>query len=135
MRRLVVSTALALGALALPAASQASPIIECGSLPTDGVTNITTRNVTCSDAREFAHKFTLRSHYYTGSLTLPGWRTYWVSFHYLGGSRDDVRATRTNHVIHFQIGPYGVSDGRWYGGHGKCSGIPTGQSCYAHDLP
>jgi hypothetical protein len=120
--------ALSLGA---PAIAQASPINECGNrLVEDGVTNITTRNVSCSDARAFADKFSYLSHWYTGWVTLSGWRTYWVHYQMYRGSsgwwQGDVRATRTTHVIHFQIGPYGVSDG----GSGKCAGIPAGQPCY-----
>lgn len=130
----IITTAGAALALAIPtlapAAPQASPINDCGGLTVDGVSNITTRNVSCSDARAFAQKYTYQPGYYhAGWLTLPSWRTYWVSFHYNGSHnwpKDDIRATRTNHVIHFQIGPYGVSDG----GSGKCNGIPAGQRCY-----
>ena len=108
-----------------PAVAQASPIRECGSLTADGVQNITTRDVLCSDARSFAAKISYLSHWYSGRVTFPGWHGYWVNFHHHGW-QVDARATRTNHVIHFQIGPYGVSDG----GSGKCAGIPAGQPCY-----
>jgi hypothetical protein len=133
MKKIIITAGAAL-ALAIPAlaptGAQASPIRECGALVSDGVHNITTRNVTCSDARSFAHKFSNLSHWYTGSVTLPGWHTYWANVHY-NGWQDDVRATRTYHVIHFQIGPYGVSDGSLpAGGLGKCPGIPAGQPCY-----
>jgi hypothetical protein len=118
-----------LGAMGIPAAAQASPIIECGSRAIDGAHNITTRNVSCSDAYDFVDKFSYLPDWYTGSVTLPGWHTYWVHFQYQPwiGLQDDVRATRTNHVIHFQIGPYGVSPGP---GLGKCWTIPAGQACY-----
>ena len=133
MKKLVITAsatiALALAALA-PAAAQASPINGCGNRAVDGISNITSRNVSCSDARAFAHRFTYLSHWGTGYVTLPGWRTYFVSFHYNGSHSwpvDDVRATRSgSRVIHFQISPYGVSDG----GSGKCRGIPAGQRCY-----
>jgi hypothetical protein len=108
-----------------PAAAQPSPIRECGSRVVDGVQNITTRNVSCSDARSFAQKITNLSRWYSGQITFSGWHTYSVQFHYQH-SHVDVRATRINRVIHFQIGPYGVSDG----GSGKCAGIPPGRPCY-----
>jgi hypothetical protein len=110
------------------ASAQAAPITECGNMYIDGVRNITTRHVTCHDARSFAHKYTFTNHYYSGWVRLKGWHVYLVRFRYQGHLRDDIRATRpgTDHVIHFQIGPYGVSDG----GRGKCAGIPAGQPCY-----
>jgi hypothetical protein len=117
--------AVRLGAAIAPVA-QASSINECGALVMDGVQNITTRNVACSDACSFADKISYQSPRYSGSVTLPGWHTYAIHYHY-NGWQVDVRATRTNHVIHFQIGPYGVSDG---GSGGKCGGIPAGQPCY-----
>jgi hypothetical protein len=108
-----------------PVAAQASPIGECGGVVADGVQNITTRNVSCSDARAFAQKISDLSRWYSCQITFPGWHTYSVHFHYQGW-RVDVRATRISRVIHFQIGPYGVSDG----GNGKCAGIPAGQPCW-----
>jgi hypothetical protein len=127
MKRRIVLAALALSGVgaAIAPVAQASPIKECGALVMDGVSNISTRNVTCHDARSFADKISYRSHWYSGWITLPGWHTYAIRYHY-NGWQVDVRATRTNHVIHFQIGPYGVSDG----GYGKCAGIPAGQPCY-----
>ena len=131
------AVALVLAMFLLVAPAIAAPIRNCGNLPNDGVTNVTTRDVSCSDGRAFAHKYTNQSCYhrpcyYSGYVTLPGWYTYVVRFTYLGHVRDDVRATRpgTDHVIHFQIGPYGVSDGAPRGSHGKCAGIPAGQPCY-----
>jgi hypothetical protein len=110
-----------------PAAAQASQIRKCGSLVADGVQNITTRNVSCLDARSFAHKISDLSHWHSGRITFPGWHTYSVHFLYQHRrGQVDVRATRINRVIHFQIGPYGVSDG----GDGKCAGIPAGQPCF-----
>jgi hypothetical protein len=114
------------------ASAQASPIRECGNMYVDGIQNITTRNVSCSDARSFANKVSYLSHWYSGSISLPGWHTYSIHYrtYYGNGWQVDARATRINHVIHFQIGPYGVSDGGPYGGYGKCAGIPVGQPCY-----
>jgi hypothetical protein len=128
MKRIIPIAVTALAALAVagPAAAQ-SPIRECGTLVPDGIHNITARNVSCSDARSFAHRVSDLRHWYSGQVTFAGWHTYGVQFHYQPSNNEvDVRATRTDHVIHFQIGPYGVSDGHSI----KCRGIPAGQPCY-----
>lgn len=108
-------TALALSTVAIPATAQASPVNECGS----GyyAFNITTRNVTCHDARHFVSM--LEERYPVGNglprssgwVRLPGWHAYWatVKARYLGYDslgvyyQFDVRSTRTNHVIRFQF--------------------------------
>jgi hypothetical protein len=129
----VIAAIASIGAAGIvPATASASPIQECGNMQMDGISNITTRNVSCSDARSFANKVSYLSHWHSGSITLPGWRTY--SIHYQtfwrnGWAEVDARATRSNRVIHFQIGPYGVSSGG-PSGYGKCGGIPVGQPCY-----
>jgi hypothetical protein len=130
MKKIITSVgvALALSAALVPAAAQASPIRECGDIVADGVVNITTLNVSCSDARSFADKFSYLAHWYSGWVTLPSWHAYLARVHYEPYNQHvDVRATRTYHVIHFQIGPYGVSDGGYNGG--KCAGVAAGQPC------
>jgi hypothetical protein len=128
IKRFIVTAGAGL-LLAIPtfatATAHASPIGECGSIVADGVSNITTRDVSCADARSFAQKISDLSRWRSGQITFPGWHSYSVQFHNQH-SQVDVRATRINRVIHFQIGPYGVSDG----GNGKCAGIPAGQPCY-----
>jgi hypothetical protein len=132
MKRIILAAAAAAAAVLValvvagPAAAQ-YPIRGCGTLVADGIHNITTRNVACSDARSFAHKVSDLSNWYSGRVAFVGWHAYSIRFHYQPSNGEvDVRATRPNHVIHFQIGPYGVSDG----GSGKCAGIPAGQQCY-----
>jgi hypothetical protein len=123
---------VAIGAMgAIPAFAQAAPITECGNRYfLDGATNITTRDVTCPDARSFVDKYSNLWHRRSGWVTLSGWHAYLVRFTYEGHAIDDIRATRpgTDHVIHFQMGPYGVSGG-WYTS-GKCPYDPPGQPCY-----
>lgn len=96
------TVALAIPALA-PAAAQASPIHECGS--SYSAYNITTRNVSCHDARHFVSILEARGlPWRSGWVRLPGWPPYWATVRY-GGAYNltvDVRSTRTNHVIRFQ---------------------------------
>jgi hypothetical protein len=92
----------------LPATAQASPVRECGRVGNGGhgagvgIVNLTTRNVSCANARRFAlqvtpqwplprhwHGFTGRLHSYnTGD----------------GGHHVDLRYVRGGQVIRWQIG-------------------------------
>jgi len=133
----VMAAIASIGAAGIvPATASAAPITECGSMTYLGWTaqNITTRNVSCSDARSFARKISDLPHWYTDAVTFPGWHTYSVHYQPYRGAHGwwmvDMRATRPNHVIRFQYGPYGVSDGGGGYPNGKCAGIPIGQPCY-----
>lgn len=96
----------------ISAAAQAAPIRECGRI-NYWIYNITTRNVSCHDARHFVGKLAARTYSgqdrmptHNGWVRLPGWRTYWATVRERqAGSYEyefDVRSTRTNHVIRFQ---------------------------------
>lgn len=74
--------------------------VECGD-PPGAATNVTAVGVSCHDSRSFATKVTARGVSRTGSITLPGWHTYYARVRRLGG-KYDVRAVRGSKVIRFQ---------------------------------
>ncbi len=96
-----LTAALMAGALLAPASAMASPIRECGRI--DGTTkNLTTRNVSCQQAR-LVYRRDLRGFYAYGNDTVqhgrwncrvrvPSPRSWWV----------DVRCTADMRVIRFQ---------------------------------
>jgi hypothetical protein len=86
------------GSLALPPG--ASAYVECGN-PKGPARNVTAVDVSCGDARAFARKAARRGVTTSGSVSLPGWRTYYARVRRVGGEYD-VRATRAGKVIRFQ---------------------------------
>lgn len=114
MRKLLLLPVLAITMVAAaPAQAEASAINECGDFRTylpvgnGGVVkvidNITTRNVSCSDARSFVRRAWNRGlPYHSGPYTVRGWKTYHVRHRTYNEYRTDLRFTRTNHVIRFQ---------------------------------
>ena len=108
MKRTYAIFLAVIAAAALPATAQASTIRECGRIGNGGhgagtgIVNLTTRNVSCANARRFAlqvtaqyplprhwHRFTGRSHFYTTGD---------------GGHHVDCRYVRGSQVIHWQFG-------------------------------
>ena len=108
----VLTAGLVTAAVALPATAQASPIRECGnwvdtngqpgtwhwsyrySLSYSPVRNLTTRNVSCSNARPFSVRIG------AGWGSLHGFACKWRYWNHR--SQADVRCTRGNQVIHWQ---------------------------------
>ena len=116
MKRLIALAAIVVaGVFVIPAAAQAAPINECGSLPagqswwtygpTDGavhVANLTTRIIPCSYARPFAIR-AMRGTRYGGRY----WRVSGFDCRVLGHSWEyaDYRCTGGNAaVIRWQTG-------------------------------
>jgi hypothetical protein len=100
--------AVAIAVLAIPAASQAAPVRECGTYdsatgrftfaPVDGaisVGNLTTRNVSCSTARRLSLRYRGTDSFY------PTWKCREVSEY----ESSDIRCTASRgRVIHWQAG-------------------------------
>ena len=95
-------------ALAFP--TTASAYSECGN-PPGPAKNVTTIEVSCSDGRAFARKFTKSGIRRSGNVTLRGWKTYYAKVRKVYGGYD-VRATRGSRVIRFQILSGGGGGGR-----------------------
>src|SRR4051794_6326447 len=90
-------------------ASPADAYVDCGN-PPGPAKNVTATRVSCSDARAFARKVARRRVATSGSISLPGWRTYYAKVRHVGGGYD-VRATRGSKVIRFQYRRGGSSGG------------------------
>jgi hypothetical protein len=106
--RLVIALA-ASSALLLGVPVTAHAYVECGN-PPGAAENVTATKVSCADARAFARKVATRKVTRTRSITLPGWRSYYVRVRRTGGDYD-VRATRGRKVIRFQYRAGGSSGG------------------------
>lgn len=103
MRIVITAVALA-AALAVAGSAQASSITQCGSLlvahgSPAGITNLTTRSVSCSYARRFATQVTAR-------YPFPRqWRGFACrSYSYDQQHAFDIRCVRQAEVIHWQGG-------------------------------
>ena len=99
MRKLrYIAVAGALAALAVssaPASAQASTIRECGDMRSLGIENITTRTMSCCDARRAVRSW---AHGYAPNMFLS---THMVRRH--GRTVQDYRYTRNGSVLRFQV--------------------------------
>ena len=106
----ITTLLILIGGLALSSSAAAAPVRKCGN--DHNVINLTTRNVSCSDARSFATYFnTGRYPPRHGYVQYPGWHRYRMVIRCSARRHHphpwpelfcDIRATRTNHVIRFQ---------------------------------
>jgi hypothetical protein len=99
-----VTVFLAFLVLLFPPAAAAA-VSECGD-PPGPARNVTSIDVSCGDARAFARKAADRGITRSGTIALPGWRSYEATVRRVGGAYD-VRATRGQKVIRFQYRPGG----------------------------
>jgi hypothetical protein len=102
MKRIITAVVLA-AALAVAASAQASSITECGWGPgltpgsPAGIMNLTTRHVSCPNARHFAVQVTARDpRHWDGFACRISFYDQNLSF--------DIRCTRGRQVIHWQGG-------------------------------
>ena len=117
MKRIITATALA-AALAIAGSAQAAPIRDCGSRTAangyQGIVNITSRNVSCSQARHIAFVIYREVGPDSGGyarcphnciVRWAGWRitVRWHATPPVAGQAADVRSTASGgRVVHFQ---------------------------------